>query len=65
MKPAFTEEHGDMRTFMEKVANRKLGARHTDPVVSVSVFEQSFEETSNDSQKEEEHQHSGCCTTTW
>jgi len=44
MKLAFTEEeHGDTRTFMEKVADGKMGARHTDPVVA--VFEQRFEET--------------------
>jgi len=43
MKLAFTEERGDMRTFMEKVADGKTGARHTDQVVA--VFEQRFEET--------------------
>jgi len=44
MKLALTqEERGDMRTFMEKVADGKMGARHTDPVVA--VFEQRFEET--------------------
>ena len=44
MKVAFTEEErGDMKTFMEKVADGKMDARHSDPVVA--VFEQSFEET--------------------
>ncbi|KAI4804826.1 hypothetical protein KUCAC02_026439, partial [Chaenocephalus aceratus] len=44
MKHAFTEEElGEMRTFMEKVADGKMGARHTDPVVA--LFEQWFEET--------------------
>jgi len=44
MKLAFTkEERGDTRTFMEKVADGKMGARHTDPVVA--VFEHRFEET--------------------
>ena len=32
-----------MRAFMEKVADRKIGARNTDPVVA--VFEERFEET--------------------
>ena len=50
MKLDFTEEElGDIGTFMEKLANDKMGARHTDP---------------NDSQKEEEHLHSWCSTTT-
>ena len=44
MRLAFTEEEcGDMKTFMEKVADRKMGARDSDPVVA--VFEQRFEET--------------------
>lgn len=44
MKHTFTEEElGEMRTFMEKVADGKMGARHTDPVVA--LFEQRFEET--------------------
>ncbi|KAI4802446.1 hypothetical protein KUCAC02_020282 [Chaenocephalus aceratus] len=44
MKHAFTEEElGEMRTFMEKVADGKMGARHTDPVEA--LFEQRFEET--------------------
>jgi len=43
MKLAFTEELSDMRTFMENVTAVKMGAKHTDPVVS--VFEQRFEET--------------------
>ena len=44
MKHAFTEqEFGEMRTFIEKVAHGKMGARNTDPVVA--VFEQRFEET--------------------
>ena len=30
-----------MRAFMEKVADRKIGARNTDPVVA--VFEERFE----------------------
>ena len=43
MKLAFTEkECDDMRAFMEKVADGKMGARHTDPVVA--VFEKRFEE---------------------
>ena len=32
-----------MRAFMEKVADGKMGARHTDPIVA--VFEKRFEET--------------------
>jgi len=32
-----------MRTFMEKVTDGKVEARHTNPVVA--VFEQRFEET--------------------
>ena len=44
MKLALTEEElGDMRTFMEKVADGKMEARHTVPVVA--AFEQRFEET--------------------
>ena len=43
MKFAFTEERGDMKTFMEKVADGKMGARHSDPVVA--VFKQRLEET--------------------
>ena len=44
MKLAFIEEEpGDIRTFMEKVADEKIGARYSDPVVA--VFEQKFEET--------------------
>ncbi|KAK5884494.1 hypothetical protein CesoFtcFv8_018309 [Champsocephalus esox] len=44
MKHAFTEEElCEMRTFMEKVADGKMGARHTDPVVA--LFKQRFEET--------------------
>jgi len=44
MKLAFTDEElGDMRTFMQKVADGQMGARHTDPVVA--VFQQRFEET--------------------
>lgn len=36
LKLAFTEEErGDLRTFMEKVADGKMGARHTDPEVAV------------------------------
>ena len=36
MKHAFTEEElGEMRTLMEKVADGKMGAGHTDPVVVV------------------------------
>ena len=43
MKHAFTEEElGEMRTLMEKAADGKMGARHTDPVVV--VFERRFEE---------------------
>ena len=41
MKHAFTEEElGEMRTFMEKVADGKMGARHTEPIVE--VFETDF-----------------------
>ncbi|CAK6977842.1 Hypothetical predicted protein [Scomber scombrus] len=44
MKHAFTEEElGEMMTFMENVANGKMGARHTAPIVT--VFEERFEET--------------------
>lgn len=44
MKHAFTEEElVQMRTFMEKVVEGKLGAGYTDPVVA--LFEQRFEET--------------------
>ena len=44
MKHAFTEEElAEMRTFMEKVAEGRMGARHTDPVVA--LFEQRFEES--------------------
>ncbi|XP_061840899.1 uncharacterized protein [Nerophis lumbriciformis] len=44
MKHAFTEEElVGMRTFMEMVADGKMGASHTDPVVV--LFEQRFEET--------------------
>ena len=44
IKLPFTEvECGDMKAFMEKVADWKMGARHSDPVVA--VFEQRFEET--------------------
>ncbi|KAK0144248.1 Polyserase-2 [Merluccius polli] len=43
MKHAFTEEElGEIKTLMEKVADGKMGARYTDPVVV--VFEQRFEE---------------------
>ena len=36
MKHAFTEEElGQMRTFMEKVADGTMGARHTDQVVVI------------------------------
>ena len=44
MKLSFTEEElGDMRNFMQKVADGKMGATHTNPVVT--VFEQRIEET--------------------
>ena len=46
MKLAFTDHEelcGDIRAFMEKVADRKIGTRNTDPVVT--VFEERFEET--------------------
>jgi len=44
IKLAFTEEErGDLKTFLEKVIDGKMGARHTDPVVV--VFEQRFTET--------------------
>ena len=66
MKLAFTdheEQCGDMRAFMEKVADRKIGARNTDPVVA--VFEEMLKKPLSDLQKEEEHLHSGCRTTIW
>ena len=44
LKHAYTDkELGEMRTFMEKVANDRLGARHTSSIVA--VLEQSFDET--------------------
>ena len=44
MKHVFTEEEfGEMRTLMEEVANKKLGTRHTSPIVT--VFEERFQET--------------------
>ncbi len=44
MKHTFTVgEFDEMRTFMEKVANEKAGARHTAPIVA--VFERRIEET--------------------
>jgi len=44
MKLAFNEEERcDMKAFMEKVADGKMGARHTDPIVA--VFEERFVET--------------------
>ena len=44
MKHAFTtEELGEMRTFMEKVADEKTRAWHTAPIVA--VFKQKIEET--------------------
>ena len=44
MKDKFTtEELNEMRTFLEKVADEKMGARYTAPIVS--VFEQRFKET--------------------
>ena len=44
MRLAFNkEERGDMKTFMKTVADGKMGARHSDPVVA--VFEQRFEDT--------------------
>lgn len=44
MKNIFTDEElGEMRTLIEKVADGKMGARHTAPIVA--VFEQRFEET--------------------
>ena len=43
MKHVFTNEELDqMRSFIEKVANEKMGAKHTAPIVA--VFEQKFEE---------------------
>ncbi|KAM6992309.1 uncharacterized protein LKV04_008361 [Tautogolabrus adspersus] len=42
MKHAFSEDElGEMRTFMKKVADGKMGARHTGPIVA--VFEERFE----------------------
>ena len=44
IKHAFIEEElSEMRTFMEKVADEKMVARHTAPIVA--EFEQRFEET--------------------
>ena len=44
MKNTFTDEElGEMRTLIENVADGKMGARHTAPIVA--VFEQRFEET--------------------
>ena len=44
MKLAFNEEERcDMRAFMEKVADGKMGATHTHSIVA--VFEERFEET--------------------
>lgn len=43
MKNIFTDDElGEMRTLIEKVADGKMGARHTAPIVA--VFEQRFEE---------------------
>ena len=62
MKLAFTEEErGDMKTFMEKVADGKMGARHSDPVVA--VFEQRFEETFK--RRKNTCTLAGWSTTTW
>jgi iron-sulfur cluster repair protein YtfE (RIC family) len=67
MKLSFTEEElVDMRSFMEKVADRQKGARHTDLIVA--VFHQRFEETFkflNSMIMEAEHLHYGYSTTTW
>ena len=50
MKHAFTEEElGQMRTFMEKVADGTIGARHTDPVVV--YMNRGLKKTSKDSLK--------------
>ena len=49
---------------MEKVADRKIGARNTDPVVAVFEW-QCLKKPSSDLQKEEEHLHSECRTTIW
>ena len=44
MRLSFTkEERGDMKTFMEKLADEKMGPRHSEPIVA--VFEKKFEET--------------------
>ena len=44
MKHVFTgEELSEIRSTMEMVADKKLGARHTDPIVS--LFKQRFEDT--------------------
>lgn len=37
------EERNKIKTFMKKVADGKMGARHINP--KVAVFEQKFEET--------------------
>ena len=49
-----------MRAFMEKVADRKIGARNTDPVVA--VFEERFEGFTCRRRK---NTYSGCRTTIW
>ena len=50
MKLSFTEvERGDLKTFMEKVVDVKMGARHSDLVVT--VFEQKFVETTRKRRK--------------
>ena len=44
MRLSFTEEErGDMKTFMENIADGKMGARNSVPIVA--VFEQRFEES--------------------
>jgi len=43
MKHVITDEELDqMRSFMEKVANERMGAKHTAPIVA--MFEQKFKE---------------------
>ena len=64
IKHVFTNEELDqMRSCMEKVANEKMGAKHTAPVVA--VLSRSLKESFKGLLKEEEHQHFGCSTTTW
>ena len=64
MKNIFTDEElGEMRTLIENVADGKMGAQHTAPIVA--VFEQRLKKPSKDLPREEERLDSGCSITTW